>query len=446
MAPAGLYDGLFRDPTVSRILDDTQRIQRLLMVERALTEALARAGLCTEADAQAVSAALARFQPDMDAISAGMAQDGVPLPTLIKALKAEIPAVHHRALHHGATSQDIMDTASVLESRELLDHFERQIRQLVQGLAALTAQHRNQLVAGRTRSQQGAPMNLGLKIVRWLAPLVRQLERLQSLRPRLLKVQLAGAVGNLSALQNQAIPVRQALAEQLQLAADGGWHTQRDSLQELATWLAITTTALGKMAHDWMLMAQTEVGEIRFANGGGSSTLPQKSNPVNAELIQTLARRSAHQAAEMLQAGLGAHERDGVSWSSEWLALPELYHCTGAALHQSLMGLQHMEFNPVRLQQNLWQSRGLLFAETLRFRLHSGQPAGIDAALLLRQSIDAVNQNPDSPETLIERINTAAGTAFTAAELEADLLHAGCTDPDIDRILQAAQIWMPADD
>lgn len=432
-----ILDGLFRDPILTEALSDSQTVAHLITVELALAEGLAAAQFCTPEDVRALRQHCAQFKPDMTALQQGMTQDGVIIPALVKALRVGLDPVHARALHFGATSQDIMDTAAMLTARDVLDHFEQQLRLVVTALVPLVQKHRQDLVAGRTRSQQAAPINLALKIARWLEPLIKQLERLETLRAEVLHLQLAGAAGNCAAYQERAQIVRDTMAQHLNLGTEGGWHTQRDRIGLLGHWCATTCTLLGKMALDWMLMAQSEVGECILRNGGGSSTLPNKSNPVTAEIIQTLARRAAQQVAELQLAALAAHERDGVAWSHEWLALPELYQMTGAALRHSLTGLQNLELNTQQMLTNLWHSRGLLFAESLRFQLDMAQYP--NAGALIADCIATLNQQPE--HDLLALVNQRAGTEFTRAGLSADLLNAGCTQTDIDRVLTQAQAW-----
>lgn len=438
-----LFQGLLTDFEVTRLLSEDRQIAHMLKVEAELALAQGDVGLIPADAAQAISNAIGTLHLTPQDLQAGTAKDGIPVPALVHHIKARLSEKQAPWAHYGATSQDIMDTALILTCREVLDLIEARLRLTVHHLASLTEQHQGQLVAGRTRSQQGAPMNLGLKISGWLRPLVRQLERLGDLRKRLYKVQLAGAVGNLSALSQQADATAARLAERLDLAYEGGWHTQRDSITELGGWLAMTNGALGKMAYDLMLMAQTEVGEVRFADGGGSSTLPQKSNPVKAELIQTLASQSASLAGQLYQSAVSAHERDGAAWTGEWLTLPVLLSHTGTALAHSLSALDNLIIDANALERNLWQSRGLLFAETLTFQL--GQAQSRDAAKkLVTQEVHAILADPAGTETLIDRVNAAAGTEYSATGLANELLHAGSTDQDIARALTRARDWPPA--
>jgi len=435
-----ILDGLFRDPTLSELLSDSQRVAHLLEVELALAEGLAAAGFCSPEDVAALRAHCATFKPDFSALQRGMTQDGVIIPALIADLRQGLSSQQARALHFGATSQDIMDTATILEARAVLAYFERQLRAIVSTLVPLIHRHQQDLIAGRTRSQQAAPINLALKIARWLEPLLRQLNRLEPLRHDLLHLQLAGAAGNCAAYQDRAHTVRSTMAKQLGLHSAGGWHTQRDRIQQVGHWCATTASVLGKMAFDWMLMAQSEVGECILSNGGGSSTLPHKSNPVTAEIIQTLARRAAQQSAELQLSGIAAHERDGVTWSHEWLALPELYHMTGAALIHSRNGLEHLVFDTDKMMSNLWASRGLLFAETLRFKLEMAQHP--QAGQVIKTCIETLRLNTEPNLDLIDLVNAQAGTHFTRASLNQDLLDAGCTSEDIARVLHQAKSWV----
>lgn len=435
-----MYQGLLSDPPTRELLSEKQQIRMLLKVEAELALAQADAGFIPHDAAKAIAKAAHDLNPLPQELASGMARDGVPIPALLKHLKSDLAADHARWVHYGATSQDIMDTAMVLNCRDLLTLFENRLQQAVKQLTTHIHQHQSTLVTGRTRTQQAAPLSLALKMSRWLSPLLRQLERLQPLKKRLYKLQLAGAVGNLSTMEDYAEPVARRLAERLDLNYDGGWHTQRDSVMELGNWLAMTTTALGKMALDWALMAQTEVGEIRFANGGGSSTLPQKSNPISAETLQTLATNNAGLAGQLMQAGVSGHERDGAAWSTEWLVLPQLLSNTGAALMQVNTALKHMKVNTDAIKHNLWLTRGLVFAETLTFRLSKDRPR--DAVnKIVAEGVSQVMADSEGSYTLIDRVNKLAGTRFTAKELSSELLHAGSTDHEVRAVLQRAEAW-----
>lgn len=433
-----MYQGLLSEPRTRDLLSEKQQIKYLLKVEAELALAQADVGVIPQDAANAIAEAASRQRPLPQQLAAGMAKDGVPIPELLKHLRTDLSKEHARWLHFGATSQDIVDTAMVLNCRDLLTQFEKSLKQIAVQLARLAETHQDTLICGRTRTQQGAPVSLALKIVRWLSPVLRQLDRLDQLKAHLYKVQLAGAVGNLSTLENQAQDVAERLAERLELAYDGGWHTQRDSIIELGNWLALTTTALGKMGLDWALMAQTEISELRFTNGGGSSTLPQKCNPVSAEILQTLATNNAGLAGQLLQAGVSSHERDGAAWTIEWLVLPQLLSNTGAALMQAQSALDNIKFDTDAIERNLWQSRGLIFAETLTFKLSKDRPKDA-ASKLVAEGVSQVLADHKCGFTLIDRINKLAGTQFKSETLARELVHAGCTDAEVRRSLQRAR-------
>ncbi len=273
---SALYSTLLSDQEAGRYLGDDAQIRAMLQVEAQLALAQAESGLIPADAAQAIAQAAATVQITATSLAADTGTAGVPVPALVQALKHALPKEYARWVHFGATSQDIVDTALVLNCRELLTLYTTRLNQVIGQLVELASAHRNTLTAGRTRTQQAVPMCFGLKVANWLAPLLRQQQRLTELKPRLLKLQLAGAVGTLSAMQDHAVAITAALAQRLDLAVGQNWHTQRDSIVELANWLAMTTGLLGKMGQDWLLLGQTEVGEVTFTNGGGSSTMPQK--------------------------------------------------------------------------------------------------------------------------------------------------------------------------
>ena len=431
-----MYQALLGDTELARLMGEQHQIDQMIRIEGQLALAQAEVGLIPRDAAEGINRACLGMNLTPADLAPGMAQDGIPVPALLSRLKQQLLDKHADWIHYGATSQDIVDTATVLCLQEALEIFEQRLDSIIGRLATLVENNRNVLVAGRTRSQQGAPINLGLKITQWLKPLLHQRAQLAHLKPELLRLQLAGAVGNLSAMGEQAEDVIQTLASRLNLTYRGGWHTQRGPLMELGSWLSITTTSLGKMARDWTRMAQTEVGEIRFADGGGSSTLPHKSNPVKAEIIQSLAMQTTGLSGQLLYTNLSEHERDGVAWSQEWLILPPLVEAAGAALKRTEEALNALELDHARMQQNLWQTGGLLFSEALTFAL-GRQTSREQAKTLVKQAVQDTLADREAQQTLVDRVNQAAGTRFVVADLEAALLHAGTTDNEIERTLNS---------
>ncbi len=432
---SALYSTLLSDQEAGRYLGDDAQIRAMLQIEGQLALAQADCGLIPAAAAQAIAHAAATLQITPASLAANTGSAGVPVPALVQALKHALPPESARWVHFGATSQDIVDTALVLNCRELLTLYETRLSLVIGQLLELANTHRNTLTAGRTRTQQAAPMSFGLKAANWLAPLLRQQQRLNELKPRLLKLQLAGAVGTLSAMQDKAVAITAALAQRLNLAVGQNWHTQRDSLVELANWLAMTTGLLGKMGQDWLLLGQSEVGEITFTNGGSSSTMPQKCNPVSAELLVSLARHNAGQVGQMHQAMLHEHERSGSAWTLEWLVLPTMLMATAVALHHSNDALAHLQVNSEKMQANLGLYNGIIYAEAATFALADSMPRDQASALVKNACLQALS----GERHLLELIHEHSGIELSLAQLQQRLLVSGATQNWLDDILLAAR-------
>ncbi|MDT8343368.1 MAG: lyase family protein, partial [Thermohalobaculum sp.] len=305
MTGAGVADdpllaGLYGDGEVAAHLSAEAQVAALIRFEAALAVVEARLGVIPAAAGPAIAAALQQVSIAPGDLAAGTAAAGVPVPGLVKALRAAVGAPHGAYVHWGATSQDAMDTGLVLRLGAILDILGDRLDRLVDRLAAEAARHAGLAMAGRTRSQIATPTTLGLRIAAWLAPLARCRERLGQMRPRLLVVQLGGASGNLSILGAQGPAAIDALAAELDLHAPAKpWGTERDGLVELANWLAMVSGLLGRIGADLIVMGRSEIAEMAAGEGGGSSTMPQKANPVLAETLVTLARLAAAQAGLM---------------------------------------------------------------------------------------------------------------------------------------------------
>jgi 3-carboxy-cis,cis-muconate cycloisomerase len=263
-------------------------------------------------------------------------------------------------------------------------------------LADAARRWRDVPMAGRTRSQVAAPVTFGLRVARWRQPLVPLRGDLAALLPRIARVQFGGAVGTNAAIAPNGPAVAAALAIELGLTASPSWHTDRSAFGALAGTCAGVTGALGKMAGDLVLMGRSESGEARAGSGGGSSTMPQKSNPVAAETIGTLARFVAALATPVHLAALHAEERDGTAWSLEWLTLPQILVATAAALRHAQGLAETLEPDPVRMQAILDAGGGVAMAEAASFLLAGHMPRAEAQALVKR----AVGEVATTGETL----------------------------------------------
>ena len=365
----------------------------------------ARAGVIPEKSATRIAEVCRDFTPDPASLAAGTASAGVPVPALVKALKAEIGGDDARYVHFGATSQDVVDSALVLQLRDAVAIIRRRIRKLAKALSAHADTHRTTVMIGRTRSQQAVPTTFGLKAAGWLAPLVRIDHRIDSLSSDLLRISFGGAAGTLASIGVKAADVESNLSEELELPlADMPWHAQRDVLVDFASQLTALTGALGKMGQDLVLLAQSEIAEVQPGKGGGSSTMPHKSNPVQAEMLVTLARFNAGLLGTFAQAQLHDHERSGASWLLEWLTLPQIITATGAALAQAVDMVPDLKINASRMAENLELSRGAMLAEAATFALadHIGRDA---ADKLVKDAIAKSSANSRSPCSSSKSVN-----------------------------------------
>jgi 3-carboxy-cis,cis-muconate cycloisomerase len=369
-----LHRGLLGDPEIAVLMDERAEIAAMIRVEIALAQAQAKIGMIPQFAAAAISTGLSEVAIAPEEPAAGVCRDGVIAPALVAALRKRLPADAAPWLHWGATSQDIADTALILRLGSALAVLETRLDALLAALVALSRAHRETVCLARTRMQAAAPTLFGLRVAHWFAPLIGIREQLHLLRPRLLTVQLGGATGDLSVFGTAGLPLIRQFAEELELGQALPWHTDRTRLNEFAACLALMANATGKIGADLALMAQNEIGEVRFAGAGGSSTLPQKQNPVKAEVLQTLARYAAQLAGGMLGTGVHINERDGTSWTLEWLLLPQLVVTAGASLMRANEAIEAVRPDVARMRANIDATNGLALAEAAGFALAAHMP------------------------------------------------------------------------
>jgi 3-carboxy-cis,cis-muconate cycloisomerase len=376
MASTVLDSALFRDsfgtPAMRGIFEDAALLARYTEVEVALARAQGRLGVIPAAAAQDIAAKCDPARLDLDRLKKETETVGYPILPLVRQLAAQCGEAG-KFLHWGATTQDIMDTAVVLQVREALALIDADLEELRATLASQAKRYRDTPMAGRTHLQQALPITFGYKLAIWLSMLDRHAERLQQLKPRVLAGQFAGAAGTLASLGNRGMEVQKALMEELQLAQPAAtWHAARDSLAEAVNFLGLVTGSLGKVAFDVMLMASTEIAEVSepFVQGrGASSTMPQKRNPISSELILAAAKAVRQHAGLMLDAMVQDFERATGPWHAEWIALPEAFLLTGGALHQAKFMLAGLIVDQARMRKNLDMTHGLIVSEAVMMGL-----------------------------------------------------------------------------
>ena len=344
-------------------------LEAMLASERALARAVARVGVIPAEAADAIAAACDPERFDVAQLAEEGRRVANPVEPLVRALVAEA-GEPGRWVHWGATSQDVLDTASMLVARGALDVILGELDRVADGCAALAEAHRTTPMAARTVLQQAVPTTFGLVAAGWLTSILDVRARLEAVRDERLAAQLGGAGGTLAALGADGLAVARTFAEEVGLPeAPLPWHALRVRVAELGAALDVAAGALGKVALDVTLLAQTEVGEVAERQGGGSSAMPQKRNPVGAVLTSACAR-TAHGHASVLVSGLPQeHQRAAGAWQAEWLALSGALAFTGgaaASLRETVAGL---EVRPERMTENLARDGGLLLAERLAYLL-----------------------------------------------------------------------------
>ncbi|MDE3105727.1 MAG: 3-carboxy-cis,cis-muconate cycloisomerase [Acidobacteriota bacterium] len=366
----GLNALLFASPQMREIFCVERQLRCMLQFEWALMAALESHGLAEEGSAAAVAALVDGGFVDREVLRQEAVAAGNVVIPLLRQLQQQLsstPAA--RALHLGATSQDVLDTALVLQLREAVAVLQDTARKLEMALTRKVATHARTLLSGRTWLQGAPPTTLGLKLAGTLVALRRHRARLQAAAQGALVLQFGGAVGTLSVLGEHAAGVEADLAQHLQLpVAELPWHTQRDGLVELAATLGVLLGSLGKLARDLALLMQTEVAEVaeaKQAGKGGSSTMPHKQNPVGCAAVLAAATRAPGLVATMLAAMPQEHERGLGNWQAEWETLPELCSLAGMALQRSLEVVEGLQVNAARMRENLDASLGRNMAEAV---------------------------------------------------------------------------------
>ena len=290
---SAIYRDLMGDIEVGALFTDSAEVRAMMIVEGALAKAQGALGVIPEASAAAIHRASLELQIDPGGLAAETGQNAVVVPALVAAFRSAMQAPEHAQwLHFGATSQDIMDTGLVLRLRQFLGILDPRLREAVAALGTLAEAHAEVPMAGRTYGQIATPTSFGAVVAAWGQPLLALLDRLGGLRGRLLWVSLSGAAGTLSAMGPRGPEVRAELAKALGLSdPEASWHSNRQAIAELSGWLTQVAAQLGKIGQDLILMTQSGIGEVALPGSGGSSTMPQKQNPVMPSVLAAIARQ-----------------------------------------------------------------------------------------------------------------------------------------------------------
>lgn len=433
--------------TMRGVCDDVAYLQYMLDFEAALARAEAATGIVPSGCAEAIARACKSEHFDIAGLAEAATRSGNLAIPLVKALTSEVARKDKEApryVHWGATSQDVIDTATMLTLRAAIDALLSDIDRTVTGFAHLAKQHRNTAVVARTWLQHALPMPFGLKLAEYASALHRSRGRLLRLRRDTLALQFGGAAGTLAALGDQGWEVAEKLSEILQLPLpESPWHSHRDRIAEAASVMAILAGTCGKIARDVQLMMQTDVAEAFEPSGegrGGSSTMPHKRNPVAAASAVAAATIAPNLAATIFAAQVGDHERSAGPWHAEWPTLPSLLLITSGALAAIVDIAEGIEVDAARMRTNLDATGGLIMAEAVTFAL--AEKVGKQEAHHLIEAVSkrAVAEKQDLRNVLEKDPKvTAYLDAKRLAQLLEPMAYQGVSQDMIDRLLASIE-------
>jgi len=410
-----IFKDMFGTPEMRAVFSDENLLKCYVEAEVALAVAQGKLGVIPREAADAIAELAPTVALDRDALKHEAENVGYPILGLVRQLSAKLGEAG-RYVHWGATTQDIMDTGTVLQIRAALAIVERDLAAVSAALAGLAQKYRDTPMPGRTHLQQALPITFGYKCAIWLSMMDRHAARLRELKPRVLVAQFGGAAGTLASLGDRGIAVRREYARELELGDPPiTWHVARDGIAETIGFLGLLTGSLGKIGFDIMLMMMTELGEAfePFApHRGASSTMPQKRNPISSEILLANAKAVRQHAALMLDAMVQDFERATGPWHVEWMAIPESFILTAGSLAQAKFLAEGLVVDESRMRANLDLTQGLIVAEAVMMGLapHLGRQQAHDAvyeacrqALAQRRSLfEVLKANPDIAGSLSE--------------------------------------------
>ena len=439
-----VFGNLFGTPAMREVWSDENRTRKYLEIEAALARVQARLGIIPQKAADEIVRNCRLEKIDMAKLAARTEAVGYPVLPLVSQIVANCADGLGEWCHWGATTQDITDTATVLQMREGLAIVEKELAALSASLAALARKHRDTPMVGRSNLQQATPVTFGYKIAAILAGVERHRERLKQLKPRVLMGEFAGASGTLASLDKGALETQEGLMRELGLAQPPiAWHTMRDTIAEVGAFLGLVTATLGKIAMDVKLLMQTEVAEVYepFAHGrGSSSTMPQKRNPISCLYIHACAGVVRQQVAALLDANVADHERSTGPWEIEWIVLPEIFVLSAGALHQANFIVAGLEVDAKRMRANLDLTHGLVVSEAVMMGLapYLGREKAHDLVYDLCR--DAIKQERPLLDLLVEnREITRHADRKKLAQLCDPANYLGLSGVMVDRVLSRLQ-------
>ncbi|ORY05698.1 adenylosuccinate lyase [Clohesyomyces aquaticus] len=403
---SAIFRTLFGTEEIRKVFDDKAYLKRCVDAETALARAQSKCNVIPSHIGEVVTSKSNSAELDFDRLRFETEIVGYPILPLVRQLSASCGDEAGRYVHWGATTQDIMDLASMLQMKQGLEIVERTLRSVITNLEYLSKKHRDTPMAGRTHLQHALPITFGHKCAIWLSGFQRHLERLEQLKPRALMVQFGGAAGSLASLGSgdDGIRVRKEMAKDLGLSDPPiTWHVARDGVAEIANYLALVGGSLGKLALDIIIMSSNELSEVSepfVPHRGASSTMPQKRNPISSEVILAASKILRSNAGLVLDGMVSDFERASGPWHLEWVAIPESFVIAVGALNQADFALSGLVVNPQKMLDNLYSTRGLIAAEAVMMGLapHVGRQKAHDIVY------EACRESIESDTSLLEAL------------------------------------------
>ena len=360
-----IYENFFSVKDINLILSDEEFINKILYVELMLANANYKLNIIPQKAFKDIKKAISNFSINSNSIKNSVDISGIPILGILKSLENRLDISNKQYLHFGATSQDILDTAVMLQIKDCKNILFDSIKKLSKDIYLLVASNKNTLMVGRTRNMQATVTTFGLKAAYWLLPLLRHKTKLEYIfNNGFLAVQLGGAVGNLALFKNLGLEVKKKLSELLNLNNSlVPWHAQRDNLADFAGILSLITGSIGKMGKDILVLSRTEINEIEYFNAGKSSAMPHKNNPIKAELLVTLANLNANHLSIMHNTIIHENERDGISLAMEWQTLSKMIKLCMASLHHADICLNSLKINKDIMKKNLEKTNGFAMSD-----------------------------------------------------------------------------------
>jgi adenylosuccinate lyase len=408
-----------------RIFSETQSFQRWLDVEVALAKAQASLGMIPAAAAEIIAAQADASQLDLEAVKAHGKRTGHSLLGVLAEFRRLIAHDHARYVHFGATTQDIIDTALMLQVRDAFDMTTDRLGNVLRLVGELAEKHAATVMVGRTHGGHALPITFGFKASIWLSELSRQFDRWQQARERILVGNMTGAVGTFASWGHRGFEVQEKTMAELGLGVpETCWHSSRDRIAETAVLCAMLGGTAARIGHETYNLSKTEVRELIEPSVGkiGSSTMPHKRNPIHSEWVMVLERHIRYNAALCLEAMGQENERDATHWKNEWIAVPESFVYLSGLLNHLTVLLGGLTVDAGRMMENTRMLKGMLLSEQLMFLLERHFPLPVAHDKVYRASVRAMDNG-----------------SMLADELMADAeVAARCSRADIESLLDPA--------